>query len=949
MGRKLICLIILVFAPVAGAQTMVEYFSDDFETPHDYITEGAAGTGWDDYFGRLPGETVDALNASIDPAHPGQLYIASTGGYWHEPWDVLGPFLYKYVEGDFIASVEVTDYAGTPDEILYHNDGGLMARASLADPYDEAGEGEDWVSIDYFPIWTCGNFVWVADEDYRTEQCHNGAEWDLDPWLQIERSGNTFHFRTGTDGISWTEMSCSPVTRDDFEGIPLQVGLRHATYSEDQGYVAFDNFSIVLVRRFKAYTPTPTDGATNIDPNQDLSWSSGVKAEFHDIYLGTNYEDVSNADTSTTGIYKGRQNEASFEPGPMELGQTYYWRVDEVNDAEEGSPWKGPVWSFRVLAWTATDPYPADGADCVTLDTVLTWAAGAQAETHRVYFGITENPPFKGLRNDTTYTPPVLEPDTQYYWRIDERKGTQAWPGDLWTFKTVPAVEISDPNLLGWWKLDQICEGTLILDSSGHGRHGTLKGDPQWIEGHDGDALAFDGRDDYVELPIGSVIGSLTSSTFMIWADYSRAGGPDQQIFDFGIDPNVYMSLTPRTYYHGPLTFVISTEGVNAEYLVEAPSTLDRGWHHVAVTIDAETGSVVLYLDGVEVGRNTISITPSDLGETTNNWLGKPHDGEYAYYLGSLDDFRIYDCVLSQAEISKAMRGDPLLAWNPVPEDGSMPDVLNISQLSWSPGDNAVQHDVYFGTDADAVEQADASDTTNIYRGRQDPNTYTIPDTLEWAQSCYWRIDEVSDTGTIKTGKIWNFTVADYLIVEDFESYNDIALGENGSNLVYVTWVDGYDNPSINGSTMGYVEAFQPSMEFDIVHGNYQSAPFTYDNTTASYSEITAGTGGLTIGTDWTRDDVQVLTLWFYGDPNNAVTEQLYVKLNGVKVTYDGDSANLATAAWTQWNIDLSAFGVNLSNVTEVTIGVERIGASAGTGLLLLDDIRLYKVAPVTD
>ena len=65
--------------------------------------------------------------------------------------------------------------------------------------------------------------------------------------------------------------------------------------------------------------------------------------------------------------------------------------------------------------------------------------------------------------------------------------------------------------------------------------------------------------------------------------------------------------------------------------------------------------------------------------------------------------------------------------------------------------------------------------------------------------------------------------------------------------------------------------------------------------------------------------------------------------LAGAKVVYDGDTANLTTAEWTQWNINLSEFGINLAIVTEVGIGFERIGASRGSGMILLDDIRLYR------
>jgi hypothetical protein len=947
MYRKLICLIILVLAPVVNAQTVIEFFSDDFETPHDYIADGTAGTGWDDYFGRLPGETVDALNASMDPNHPGQLFMASTNGAW-DPWTNLGPYLYKYVEGDFIATVYVADYAGTVGSVgyenpNYHNNCGLMARASKADPDDEAGPGEDWVSIDYFPIWNCGNFVRSANDDVRTEHGHNGKGWDLDPYLQLERVGNVFHLRTSPDGVTWTEMATSPLTRNDFEGLPLMVGLFQCTYSENYGYAAWDNFNIKLIRRFKSYNPVPGDNAINVDPNQDLTWSPGTMAELHDVYFGTTFEDVNSADTSTTVIYKGRQSETNYDPGPLELGQTYYWRIDEINESEDDSPWRGTVWSFRVMAWEATEPYPPNGAECVTLDTVLSWIGGAQATTHWVYFGTTDPPPFKGLRTPTNYVPPELLPDTQYYWRVDEKKGTQTWPGELWTFRTVPSVPITDPNLLGWWKLDEVCgDSPTVLDSSGNGHHGTYIGDVKYVEGFDGDALEFDGRDDYVELPIGSVIGSLTNSTFAIWLD-SQPGGSWARAFDFGTDdPNVYMCLGPRWWFMDDMYFAITTEGAANQNLVQPVGfDIDTGWHHVTVTIDTDRKTTTLYYDG-EVLASNGTLIPSDLGETTNNWLGRSHDDNDSYYLGSMDDFRIYDYALSQAEIARVMRGDPALAWNPKPANSSTPDIEHLTPLSWSPGDNANQHDIYLGTDANAVENADASDTINIYRGRQDPNTYTPTESLEMGQTYFWRIDEITNDQIINKGRIWSFTVADYLIVDDFESYDDYPPDE-----VWNTWLDGYDNP-LNGSSAGYPDPDfvlgEHYLEDTIVHSGLWSMPIFYDNSTAPISEVTRTFDSA--ASNWTRYDVDTLTLFYQGDPNN-IAEPMYIVVDNIIVTNDDPLAASATG-WIQWDIPLQSLadqGVNLSSVGSMTIGFGNKSnptSGGGSGHVFFDDIRLY-------
>jgi hypothetical protein len=69
----------------------------------------------------------------------------------------------------------------------------------------------------------------------------------------------------------------------------------------------------------------------------------------------------------------------------------------------------------------------------------------------------------------------------------------------------------------------------------------------------------------------------------------------------------------------------------------------------------------------------------------------------------------------------------------------------------------------------------------------------------------------------------------------------------------------------------------------------------------------------------------------------------LYVKVNGSKVVYDGDAADIQRLRWKQWNIDLASLGVNLQNVTTMGIGIDGNGAS---GVLYFDDIRLYELAP---
>jgi hypothetical protein len=171
------------------------------------------------------------------------------------------------------------------------------------------------------------------------------------------------------------------------------------------------------------------------------------------------------------------------------------------------------------------------------------------------------------------------------------------------------------------------------------------------------------------------------------------------------------------------------------------------------------------------------------------------------------------------------------------------------------------------------------------------------------------------------------------------EAYNDIEEGMEGSNRIYNAWVDGYDDPT-NGSQSGHLDV--PFYEETIVHGGDKSLPLYYDNAVGK-SEATLT---LTDKRDWTVNGVTTLTIWFRGNSANAA-EQMYVALNGnIKVNNDNPDAAQANR-WTEWNIDLQAFadqGVNLANVTSITLGLRSV--TSGAGMMYFDDIRLYPPAP---
>jgi len=631
--------------------------------------------------------------------------------------------------------------------------------------------------------------------------------------------------------------------------------------------------------RLRAWNPSPANGAIHPDTWVSLSWSPGGFAVSHDVYFS---DTLAAVEAGAADAFRGNQAGAYFVagfpgfpyPNGLVPGTTYYWRIDEVNNLHPDSPWRGNIWSFLVPPKKAYNPKPADGAEFVALDATLSWTAGFGTKLHTVYFGdnfdVVSNAAGGLPQSATTYNPGPLQLQKTYYWRVDEFDAATTHKGAVWSFTTIPVISVTDPNLAGWWKLDEGAGG-LALDWSGHDRHGTLFGGPAWAAGYDGGGLKLDGVDDYVSLPIGSLIGSLRSSTFATWVNFSNAGGAWQRVFDFGSGTTINMFLTPRTDTAGPMRFSITIGGGGAaEEQATAPGTLPSGWHHVAVTMNAAARTNTLYLDGAVVATNTAAtLTPSSLGNTTNNWLGRSQYTADGYFNGALDDFRIYDYALSPDEVVKTMRGDPLLAWNPKPADGTRPDIREATPLSWSPGDKASQHDVYFGTDKDAVDNAGASDTTGLYRSRQGGASYTPPEGVQWGGGpYYWRIDEVNTDGTISKGRVWTFTVADFLLIDDFEAY------DAGDSQIWYSWHDGlgYGTPGVppyfagNGTGAAVGDETTASFtEETIVHGGGQAMPLNYDNNKQGFAKYSEAEFTLTAPRDWTTEGVAELSLWFRG------------------------------------------------------------------------------------
>ncbi|BCY08243.1 beta-L-arabinofuranosidase domain-containing protein [Actinoplanes sp. L3-i22] len=211
-----------------------------------------------------------------------------------------------------------------------------------------------------------------------------------------------------------------------------------------------------------------------------------------------------------------------------------------------------------------------------------------------------------------------------------------------WTVTGTPAAEIHYP-------FDE-ASGSTVLDTGGGGRNGTLAGSATRTAGRAGNAVLLNGSTAYVNLPSGIVSGA-TSFSIAFWVRVDAAT-TWTRVFDFGSGTGSYLFLTPRSSA-GTARYAITTGGAGAEQQINAPAALPTGvWTHVAVTHTGNLG--VLYVNGAEVARNSaLTVRPSALGATTQNWIGRSQYAGDPYLAAAVDNFRIFSRALSASEVSQ--------------------------------------------------------------------------------------------------------------------------------------------------------------------------------------------------------------------------------------------------------------------------------------------------------
>ncbi len=546
-------------------------------------------------------------------------------------------------------------------------------------------------------------------------------------------------------------------------------------------------------------------------------------------------------------------------------GETHIGLIDEVrvyNSILTAAEIK--QLAFRAKAYA---PDPPDGATGVTLP-MVTWQAGTSVARHNVYLGTDPNPPKAATVPASAampfYMPPFgsLLAGTTYYWRVDEveANGTVR-AGDLWTFTMAPLAAFApsprngdkwiDPNAdLSWQPGMNASQRTLYF--------GTDKALVAARDGGVSKGILYETRFE---------LGTLAPQTTYYWAvdEYSTDTFPGE-VWSFttaggaGGAKGEYFANTSRNVV-GVVALTRTDPSIDFTWGEAAPDAA-IGIDHFSVrwTADLEIAVADAYTfittsdDGARLWIGDDLIVDSWIDQGTTDHASKPQQLEPGIYPLSMEYYEYTGGAVAQLSWQT-----PSLARQIIPTGALQPPVraraiyprskdVNVPQditLTWSAGEKAASHDVYLGTDAVAVAAATPADAA-IYQGNQAKDVTTFsPGALAWNTTYYWRVDEINpaEADSPWKGSVWSFTTANFLVVDNFESYTN-----DSPNRVFQTWIDGWgfsaddffttDNPgNQTGSTIGHDiwatgTLYTTIMETTIVNpgGSLQSMPFDYNN-----------------------------------------------------------------------------------------------------------------------
>ncbi|MBN1361030.1 MAG: discoidin domain-containing protein, partial [Sedimentisphaerales bacterium] len=342
--------LVLSWEPGEYAGTHTVYFSDDMTAVEDGTAEAVSDVDVNSYdpgpveFGRTYFWRVDEVNTPPD-------LTVFEGGVWSF---TVEPFA-RTISGDSITATASSSFNADSIPQKAVDGSGLDA----SDQHDTT-PANMWMSAlgQQPPVWMQYEFDGVY-------KLHQMWVWNSNSALEwVAGLGvKTATIEYSTDGTTWTALANVPEfarapgapgyaynTTVDFGGVAAR--FVKITIASNWGGVA--QYGLSEVRFFSIPVlprePHPGPGATDVPVDTTLSWRPGREAATHQVHFGTDSDAVANG-TALVDIV----TDPTYSLGGLNLGTTYYWRIDEVNDAATPSVWEGPVWDFTTTQYLVVD------------------------------------------------------------------------------------------------------------------------------------------------------------------------------------------------------------------------------------------------------------------------------------------------------------------------------------------------------------------------------------------------------------------------------------------------------------------------------------------------------------------------------------------------------------------------------------------------------------------
>ncbi len=826
------------------------------------------------------------------------------------------------------------------------------------------------------PTVTTDNWVhvsWVYDDVANTfNEYHNGVLADSSD-ENVSIGISTQEFRIGTDAPNLGYYVNGMI--DDVCIFDHALSVQEILSVMEGGGIA----------NLYASYPVPADADTDVSRDVVLSWDSGANARTHDVYFGTAFDDVNNADISNPldVLTVQNQQQKTYAPGRLEFGQTYYWRIDEINNADPNSPWKGDVWSFTTETFTYSIP-----GEMITV-TTSSYEEEKTPENTINGSGLDESGLLHSnislgnmwLSNRDGNQPTWIKYEFDKVYKLHE----------MWVWNSNDSLE----PLIGLGFKDVSIEYSLNgIDYTTLGTTHEFAQAPGTSDYAHNITIEFNGVGaKYVRLTVNSNWGSilnqygLSEVRFFYIPVNSRNPDPDSGTIDVALDVTLGWRAGRKAAEH------------NVYFSDDMQGVIDGNAPATTVT-DTTYGPLSLDLGKTYYWR----VDEVNNVETPNIWQGNLWDFTTQEYF-VVDDFEDYNDFEPDRIFDKWIDGYGIAT------NGS---TIGYPNPDFAAGGHFVEtgfvHEgaqsiPYFYDNSTAGNSEAIMTLSSLrdwtkngvstlslwFRGNpegfvEDPaDTYTITasgtDIWGTADEFHYVFKQLSGPGSIvaKVESVENtdpWAKAGVMIRQTLDPGSKFAAvyitPENGCRFQarLIPAVDATSDTSVaTAGQMAITAPYWVKIERDAA-GNFngyyssdgttwvamswnpQNIPMPPDvyiglavtshnaNTTCIAEISNVQTTGTVSPQIWTQQAIGVEM------PSNDA-EQMYVALNGSALVYNDNPDASQIDDWTQWNIDLQEFadqGVDLTNVNTITIGFgDRSNQQpSGSGLVYFDDIRLY-------